>query len=212
MRDLAIYGASGFGREVACVVRMINQEKPIWNLIGFFDDGIDEGTDVQYGKILGGMERLNRWETPLSVCFALGSPKVLKSLIKNINNVNIVFPNIIAPNVLFMDKETVRMGMGNVICANSLISCNVKLGDFNMINVCTHLGHECEMGNCNVIMPGVNLSGGVVIGDANLLGVNSVILQYKKVGNEVVLSPGSVLSRTAKDGKVYLGNPAKVFM
>ena len=81
-----------------------------------------------------------------------------------------------------------------------------------MLNVYTQIGHESEFGNYNVVMPTTNISGGVVIGDANLFGVKSTVLQYKKVGNEVVLSPGSVLSRTAKDGKIYLGNPAKMFM
>ena len=212
MRDIAIYGASGFGREVACLISHINHFQPQWNLIGFFDDGIAEGTEVQYGKVLGGMVQLNRWDSPLSVCFALGNPKVLRNLVNQINNSYLDFPNIIDPHVLFMDEKTVKMGQGNVICANTLISCNVKLGDFNMINVCSHLGHECELGNYNVIMPGGNLSGGVVVGDSNLFGVNSAVLQYKKVGNEVVLSPGSILSRTAKDGKMYVGNPAKIFM
>ena len=81
-----------------------------------------------------------------------------------------------------------------------------------MLNVYTQMGHESELGSFNVIMPSTSISGGVIIGEANLFGVKSTVLQYKKVGNEVVLSPGSVLSRSAKDGKIYLGNPAKVFM
>lgn len=111
-----------------------------------------------------------------------------------------------------LDEGSLVMGKGNVIFPYSLISCNVKMGDFNMLNVYTQVGHDSIMGNYNVIMPTTNISGGVVVGDTNLFGVKSVVLQYKKVENEVVLSPGSVLSRTAKEGKIYLGNPAKVFM
>ena len=212
MQPIAICGASGFGREVACTIQLINKESPTWDFVGFFDDGMAKGTEVQYGKILGGIEDLNEWKTPLSVCFAIGNPKALKSLVGKISNPNVDFPNIIAPNVLFLDRDTVKMGMGNVICANSLVSCNVKLGNFNMLNVYAHLGHESEVGDFNVIMPDASISGGVVVGDANLFGAKSVVLQYKKVGNEVVLAPGSVLSRTAKDGRTYLGNPAKLFV
>ena len=39
MKDIAIYGAGGFGREVACLLRRINEQAPQWNLRGFFDDG-----------------------------------------------------------------------------------------------------------------------------------------------------------------------------
>lgn len=35
MRDIAIYGAGGFGRETACLIKEINSVKPTWNLIGF---------------------------------------------------------------------------------------------------------------------------------------------------------------------------------
>ena len=200
------------GRELVCIIQLINKKKPTWNLIGFFDDGFIEGTELQYGKTLGGVEKLNQWTTPLSVVLALGSPKALRTVVGKINNPHVDFPNIIAPNVLFMDENSVKMGKGNVICPNSLISCNVKMGDFNILNVYTQLGHESELGDYNVVMPSTSISGGVVIGEANLFGVKSTVLQYKKVGNEVVLSPGSVLSRSAKDGKIYLGNPAKVFM
>lgn len=212
MRDIAIYGASGFGREVACTIRMINKETPSWNLVGFFDDGIEKGTEVQFGKILGGIDSLNEWKSPLSVCFAIGDSKILRELVGKITNESVDFPNIIAPNVLFLDPDSVQMGKGNVICANSLISCNVKLGNFNLLNVNTHMGHESSMGDYNVVMPGCSISGGAMIGKTNLFGAKSVVLQYKKVGNDVVLSPGSVLARNAHDGKVYLGNPAKVFM
>ena len=41
MNDIAILGAGGFGREIACLIDKINQNKPQWNLIGFFDDNND---------------------------------------------------------------------------------------------------------------------------------------------------------------------------
>lgn len=36
MRDIAIFGAGGFGREVACLIRMINESRlePEWKMIG----------------------------------------------------------------------------------------------------------------------------------------------------------------------------------
>ena len=43
MKEIAIYGAGGCGREVACIIELINQEKRVWNFIGFFDDGIKKG-------------------------------------------------------------------------------------------------------------------------------------------------------------------------
>ena len=61
MEDIAIFGAGGLGREVACLINRINQDKQIYNFIGFFDDEKPKGEFVNYGKVLGGIDALNAW-------------------------------------------------------------------------------------------------------------------------------------------------------
>lgn len=209
MKDIAIYGAGGFGRETACLLKRINNESNgDWNLVGFFDDGAPVGSKNEYGEVLGNIDTLNAWEKPLSVVFAIGSPKAVSTLHSKINNSNIDFPNILAPDTLFLDKENVRMGIGNVFCSHCSISCNVKIGDFNSLNGHITVGHDTEIGDFNAIMPAVKISGGVKIGNRNFLGVNSVILQYKSIGNDTIIGAGAVVLRNTKDGNTYVGNPA----
>lgn len=209
MKDIAIYGAGGFGREIACLINLINKETPRWNLIGFFDDDLNlKGTRNEYGEVLGGKDVLNKWERPLDVVIAIGSPTVLRKVAEGIQNPLVDFPNLIAPTSLFLDKDNVRMGKGNIICSNCLLSCNVTIGDFNILNGFVPVGHDTEMENYNVVMPSVNISGGVKMGNENFLGVQSVVLQYVKIGNMVRLGANSVLMRNAKDGNLYMGNPA----
>ena len=210
MKNIAIYGAGGFGREVACLLKRINNEvEPLWNLIGFFDDGVKAGEHNEYGKVLGNIETLNAWTEPLSVVFAIGSPKIVELLYSNIHNTNIKFPNIIAPDTLFLDKDNVRLGIGNVICSRCLISCNITIGNFNTFNGYITLGHDSVIGNFNSIMPSVKISGGVEIGNRNFLGVNSVILQYKSIGDDAIIGASSVVLRNIKNSGTYVGNPAK---
>ena len=211
MKDIAIFGAGGFGREVACLIKRINKQQPdMWNLIGFFDD--DEklwGTCNEYGKVIGGKEQLNCWGKDLSLVITIGNPLVLHKIVENITNENIKYPNLIDPTVDFLDPDNVRMGKGNVICAKCFVSCNVEIGDFNLFNVGDGLGHDSCFGDYNVIMPNVNISGGVRIGNENMLGVKATILQYLKVGNQVRLGANSLLMKNAKDGMLYIGTPAK---
>ena len=42
--NIAIYGAGGFGKEVACLIDRINRNGGDWHLIGFFDDTKPAGT------------------------------------------------------------------------------------------------------------------------------------------------------------------------
>ena len=208
MKDIALFGAGGFGREVACLINMINEVTPTWNLIGFFDDGKPIGEDVAYGKVLGGMEELNKWETELAVAIPVATPQTLNTIINKITNPLISFPNLIAPDVVFFDKKNTTMGKGNIIASRCLFSTNVALGDFNLFNCGVLVGHDTILGNSNVIMSSVNISGGIVIGDCNFLGVQSVLLQYIKVGNNTRIGANSVVIRNTKDGYLYMGNPA----
>ena len=109
MKDIAIFGAGGFGREVACLIKRINEKEPTWNFIGFFDDNeVLKGTKNEYGEVLGGMDVLNAWEKKLSLAVGIGSPKAVYAVINKITNENIVYPNLIDPTVLIADKDNYK--------------------------------------------------------------------------------------------------------
>ncbi len=210
VKDIAIYGAGGLGREMACLLRRINNEvSQQWNLVGFFDDGVPAGTANEYGAVLGNIDTLNGWKEPLAVVFSIGSPRVVEMLHHKITNVNIGFPNIIAPDTIFVDKSNVRIGKGNVICGRCSISCKVEIGSFNTFNGNVIIGHDTKIGSYNSIMPSCNISGGVIIGNRNFVGVNSVILQYKSIADDCVIGASSVVMRDIKRPGTYVGNPAK---
>lgn len=214
MKDIAIYGAGGFGREIACFIERINIAliKPEWRLIGFFDDGKDVGTQIShYGTVLGGIDELNSWQSNLNVAIAIGSPSIRRALINNINNKYIVFPNLIDPDFRIVDKSTFSLGEGNIIKVGCSVSCDVTIGNYNVLNGFVMFGHDCKLGDFNVLMPSIRVSGGVTIGNENLIGVGSIIIQQIKIGNNVTLGAGSVLLTKPKDGKTYIGNPAKLF-
>ena len=210
MKKVAIYGAGGFGRELACLLKIINELKPTWELVGFFDDGIEIGKEVShFGKVLGGINELNAWSTELSIVITIGNPSTVKTLVSKITNPNILFPNIIAPTVYFADPETFKIGKGNIIQKHCSFSCDVTIGDFNVMDGADVFGHDDVVGSFNTFMPAMRISGEVTIGDGNFFGVGSIILQQIKIGNNVRLGAGSVLMRKPKDGFLYMGNPAK---
>ena len=209
-KDIAIYGAGGYGREVACLLKLINEKEPQWQFIGFFDDDPSlRGSQNVYGPILGGMEELNQWDSDLSLVIAIGSPDGIRSIVQRMTNERIDYPNIVAPSVVFLDRDSVKMGRGNIVGTNCFVSCNVEMGDFNIFNGYVPIGHDVKIGSCNVFMPSSHISGGVVIGDNNFMGLQAVVLQYLKIGNHTRIGANSVIMRKTKDGFLYIGNPAK---
>ncbi|WP_300702267.1 serine acetyltransferase [Bacteroides sp.] len=209
MKDIAVYGAGGFGREVACLLNRINSTEAQWNLIGFIDDVKNVGDENEYGKVLGGIDYLNSYSQELNVVIAIGSPHGVASIASKICNDNIVFPNIIHPDFNIVDPKTFKIGKGNIIQGGCSVSCDVAIGDFNVFNGSITLGHDDNIGNYNSFMPAIRISGGVTVGNCNFFGVGSIVLQRIKIGNNIRLGAGSVLMTKPKDGNLYMGNPAK---
>lgn len=217
MQDIAIYGASGYGKEVAGHITYFNTyavrkgEESQWNIVGFFDDGVAKGTAVShFGKVLGGINEVNSYDKPLALVLAIGNPKVRKKVFEKITNPNISFPNLMYPDVWFLDKNTFEMGIGNVICGATTVSCDVKIGNFNLMNGFINMGHDVTIGDFNSIMPGVRISGEVSIGSENLIGVGSIILQQIKIGERITIGAGGVVMTKPKNDSTYIGNPAKI--
>jgi len=189
--DLVIYGAGGFGKEIACLIRAINKDSNHWNLIGFIDDGIQPGEKNRYGTVLGGLSFLNEYSQKLAVVFSIASPSILQSLVSSITNPLVTFPNIIAPNVNIFYAESFSLGKGNVFFFGCRISCDVTMGSYNVLG------------------PSTRVSGNTIIGDSNLFGVQSIVLQGLKIGDHTRIGPNSVIIRDTKNNSLYYGNPAK---
>jgi sugar O-acyltransferase (sialic acid O-acetyltransferase NeuD family) len=200
MKDIAIYGAGGFGKEVACLINKINERDHTWNMIGFFDDGVDKNVQIShFGSVLGDINDLNNWCEPLSIVFAIGVPQTIKKLVNKIHNQNIDFPNIIHPDYVLADPATFKIGIGNIVTRGCTFSCDVTVGNFNQFNSISALAHDVV----------VRISGEVKIGECNFFGIGAIILQQVKIGNNTRIGAGSVVINKTKDGYLYMGNPAQ---
>lgn len=170
------------------------------------------GTDIShFGKVLGGIDDLNKVSENLNVIIALGDSETRKNVYGKILNKNISFPNICHPG-FSIDEISVKMGIGNVITHEKTLSCDIEMGDFNMFNSkSASVGHDVKIGSFNSFMPMTAISGNVKIGDCNYFGVNSVVLPKVKIGDNTKISSGSVVYRNTKNDSLYMGNPAKKF-
>lgn len=212
MKDIAIYGAGGYGREVACLINKINLEEPCWNFIGFFDDSVPAGVSNDYGTVLGNLDILNKWEHNLYLVFAIGSPSSVRLIVNKITNTKISFPNLFSPGISFLDYSSLSLGIGNIFCEGCFISCNVRIGNFNTFNDFTSIGHDSSIGDFNAFMTAVRISGDVNIGNGNYFGVNSCIIQGVRIGNDTTIAAGSAVLRRTRDGYTYMGVPASALI
>lgn len=212
MKDLAIYGGGGLGKELATMIPIVDPEGTRWNFLGYFDDMKATGASVShFGTVVGDIEALNNWPTPIDIIIGVGSPTGRKVIREKIKNPLVAFPNFIDPDFKIGDPEGFKIGEGNVITSGCIVTADVTIGNYNLLNGSVVVAHDDVVGDYNVFMPDVRVSGEVTIGDCNLFGGRSFIIQQTKIGNNIRLGAGSVLMTKPKDGRTYIGVPAKWF-
>lgn len=207
-KDLVIYGAGGLGRETFLMVKQINEAKEQWNILGFFDDGKPKGSPVDGLTVLGGLSELNSIGTSLALVIAIANPQARRKLVREISNPNISFPVMIHPSAqVSHDQNNFRQG--TVITAGVILTTNITLGEFVIINLATTIGHDVAIGSFTSVMPGCRISGNVRIGEEVLLGTGAVILQNLNIGKSSKVGAGAVVIKEVGAGHTVVGVPAK---
>jgi len=209
-KKIAVFGAGGFGLEVAMLIEQISDVSGGWDLIGFFDDGVDNVNIINEYPVLGGVKELNQWAKELYLVLAIGKPVTKRGVWQKIENKNIKYPILVHPNVIKGRSEYVRIGEGSIICAGNIITTNIEIGKHVILNLACTVGHETKIGDFSSFMPTCNISGEVVIGEGNYWGTGAKIINQKTVGNNVTIGAGAVITKDIPDNVTAVGVPAKV--
>lgn len=209
MKDILIIGAGGFGREVKVLLDDINKKKPTYNFIGYFDDGLEKGTQINGFKVLGNISEVNNFSTDIQVAIAVGTPKTKEEIVRKLNKEQIHFPALIHPSVIY-NTDSVAIGKGAIICAGSILTCNIEIHDFVILNLMCTVGHDTVIREYSSIMPGVNISGEVLIDKGGYIGTGAKIINQLEIGANTTIGAGAVVSKSIPPNCIAVGVPAKV--
>jgi sugar O-acyltransferase (sialic acid O-acetyltransferase NeuD family) len=207
--EIAIFGAGGFGREVKTIIDAINKTSiKKYNFIGFFDDGIDVNTQINNFPVLGGVKELNSWKSELALVIAIGAPAIKTTILSKIINPKINYPTIIHPKAS-ISNDFVTIGNGCVICEGTIITCNIEIGDFVILNLLCTVGHDSIIGDYCAFMPSVNISGEVNIKNGVYVGTGAKIINQLEIGANTIVGAGAVVSKSLPNNCTAVGIPAK---
>ena len=105
--------------------------------------------------------------------------------------------------------DSVKMGHGNVILANSVINSNAKLGNFNTIQSNVLIGHDNHIGDSNYFTGHCAIGSNNTIGSGCFFGLNTSVNNYINIGNYVFCGMASNVIKSIEDEKMVYGNPAR---
>jgi sugar O-acyltransferase (sialic acid O-acetyltransferase NeuD family) len=209
MSDLVIFGTGGFAREVHQIVEDINQEKRVWNFLGFLDgDKNRYGSEVHNYEVLGGVEWLST-KPDVSVAVGIGNTASKRKVVRSMMVEGIKrFARLIHPRAWI--GNNVVVGEGTIICADTLITTDISIGKHVILNLDCTVGHDTIIEDYSTIAPSVNISGSVKVGQGCDLGTNSTIIQGVNIGHWSIVGAGAVVVRDLDSNVTAVGNPAKV--
>ena len=130
----------------------------------------------------------------------------MSNKIKNSNS-DIKFATLIDPSVEKSDYVTI--GEGTIICAHTIITVNIEIGNHVIINLDCTVGHDDIIQDFVTLYPSVNVSGNVNIGHGSELGTGMQIIQGKKIGEYSIVGAGAVVVKDIPDRCTAVGSPAK---
>jgi len=208
MNDLVIYGAGGFGREVAQLLADLNEREPRWSVLGYISDDVTiHGTISGDLPVIGGSDWVRARTQPIAVALAVGSPAVRRRLVERVRTPYSTFPTLIHPSVS-MGRRVV-LGEGTIVCAASVLTVDIRVGAFTLVNVGCTLTHDDVLGEYTTLAPSVNVSGNVTIGDGTDVGTGSKVIQGISIGEWSIVGAGAVVSRDLPANVTAVGVPAK---
>lgn len=213
---IVIFGTGGISKEVYHLIEEINKVNNIdvFNFLGFVEGEVSgvENEVINSYKVVSsdnGFEEYSRKYDILGVVIPQGNSKTKEKIFNKIKHIkNIVYPNIIHPNVTF-DKKSLNLGVGNIITSGVRLTCDIKIGNFNLINLNCTIGHDVQIGSYNIINPCATISGNVKINNNCLVGTGANILQGLSIDNNVNVGAGAVVIKNVQKEKTVVGVPAK---
>lgn len=143
----------------------------------------------------------------IKVINGIGSP-LRKKWISLLLAEGFVFDKIIHPSAIVSQES--RLGIDAVVSANSIISCNVSIGNHVILNLNTNISHDSIIGDFTTISPGVNIGGNVKVESGSFIGIGSTVIQGVSIGSNVFIGAGSVVVEDIPNNVLAYGNPARV--
>lgn len=195
-KHIAIIGNGGFAKEIAC-----NLKKYSYNFYVSRNFITKENINT-----VSAIEDIDFDKSKILLC--IGDPVIRRKIVDSLPK-NVSYMTYIDKYARILNKETVNIGAGSIITSGCLLTTNINIGKFTIINLNTTIGHDTTIGKFVTISPGVNISGNVNIGNNNFYGSNVSIRDNVTICDDVKVGMGSTVLKNIQIPGTYFGSPLK---
>lgn len=208
MEPLVIIGTGGHGRELLDILRACEAERPRYELVGFLDDAVPQGSQLglQGVPILGGTQ----WLASANVAYLIGVglPAVRRTIDGLATGWGRKAVTLVHPQATHGSPRSDAPGL--VLAAGARVTTNVTTGRHVHINVNATVSHDCIVGDFVTIAPGAHVSGAVRVGRGVWIGIAASVNQQLIIGEDATIGAGASVIRDVPNGATAVGVPARL--
>lgn len=204
-----IFGTGGAGRDAEQIVRDINAERSTYQLLGYLDGNTElHGAQVHELPVLGDLDWL-AVHPNVRVAVAVGNPASRRRLVARLEAMgHRKYVTLVHP-LAWVGKWNV-VGEGSTLYPGCLLTTDIRVGRFVLLNVATTLGHDTVAEDFVTLAPAANVSGNVLIGEGCDLGTNCSVNQRLRIGAWSIVGAGAAVVRDVPENVTVVGVPARV--
>lgn len=206
MKNVIIVGKGGFSRECYATLQLVMPYDRELTFKGFLAYDCDSWDSERLSdKFLGNTEKYE-FSDDDRLFLAIGDNTLRQKAYEALKARGCSFMNLIHP-FSYVDPSAV-IGEGNFLGAGTSLSCDVRIGNCNILNGTVILGHDSTLGDFNFLGPFVQMLGRTSAGNRNVIAVSSIMLPETSIGDENSVSPASVVYTRFRSRCRIHGNPA----
>lgn len=204
MKQIGIYGSSGFAREVAWLAESCVNTHPPYRIVCFIDDDPSRHGNHLNGIPIMGLEQALHCHPGLSLVAGCEDPQVRERTMNNAAAAGCAFETLVHP--LAVRSRWIEMGEGTVVFPGCTLTTNIRLGKQVHIRPGCTIGHDVIVGDHTTLAAGVHVCGWVHLGRRVYVGAGTVITCGTEagplhVGDDVVIRAGSCVEKSIESGE-----------
>ncbi|PCI48060.1 MAG: sugar O-acyltransferase [Alphaproteobacteria bacterium] len=207
---IAIFGASGLGREVADICA----DTGYTDIVFLVKDQTEEC--LWQNKVFEDTPEIVKRLRQEGYKFAvgIGDPTIRRIIVEKYPDLD--YPNLTHTSATFgqFQRGSLESSRGVIIAAGCRITNNIDFGDFILLNLNVTVGHDTIIGDFVSAMPSANISGNVDVKSGVYIGTGSAIIHGGNdvkliIGEGSVVGAGAVVTKDVPSGVTVVGIPAK---
>jgi sugar O-acyltransferase (sialic acid O-acetyltransferase NeuD family) len=210
-QKVAIYGAGGFGREVAVAIKSAGKDSGLVVVCYVDDNAVLEGKDIEGMPVLD-LVTMSREHPDAKILCAIADPLPRQDAIAKARSLGIQFTSYIHGSASV--NPTIRIGEGCIVSAGCILTSDIVLGDFVILNLQSTIGHDVVVGDYSTVGPGVRVGGFVRIQNRVRVGMGALIVNGVEqtplvIGEGAYVGAGACVLKSVPAGQTVFGSPAR---